>query len=35
MKLKKILICHHDAITCAREDDDGEWLEEVLGIWTR
>jgi hypothetical protein len=27
-------ICNLDDVSCAREDDDGEWKEEALGMWS-
>jgi hypothetical protein len=33
IKVRKMLICHLDDVSCAREDD-GEWEEEVLGMWS-
>jgi hypothetical protein len=30
-----MLICHPDDVSCAREDDDGEWEERDVGMWSR
>jgi hypothetical protein len=30
-----MLICHPDNVSHAREDDDGEWEEGELGVWSR